>query len=137
MPKIHDPLNRLAYGVHPYYTLNYCSPADWDANFGFLVEQGHPVIATEWCANTGLKGTVQGCCKGQSSEQMTEKAWSFVHYLGARRIGLVAWGIDAPGTIVTDITGTAPTTYEGFNWDEPPSGHYQTVALPVADNNAR
>lgn len=121
-PEISDPLNKLVYGVHPYYADNYISKVDWDKHFGFLVKQGKPVLVTEWCAATGPPASKYPVPGIKTSDQMTAEAHSFLDYLESRHIGMCLFAIDFHGTIVTDTDGIQPTTYDGFTLDIPGGG---------------
>ncbi len=104
-PEIRDPLNKLVYGVHPYYEKNFISKADWDKHFGYLVKQGKPILATEWCALTGPPACTYPVPGIKTSEQLTDEAHLFLNYLESHHIGMIAWAIDFHGTIVTDTDG--------------------------------
>jgi hypothetical protein len=102
MPAVTDPANpsdpQLAYGVHyPNLPLGVSS---WDKAFGNFSARA-PVLVTEWDG----AAITPGCTPG-SPQQSIE----LLAYLASKRIGLVGFAFDLPGTIVTGYTYT-PTTY--------------------------
>lgn len=105
VPTINDPLNRYAFSVHPYLHGENASPENWAENFGFLVDAHLPVIAGEWSAPTKNRWL----CKDESSLKLPNE---LLRYLRDKKIGIVGWSFDLPGTIVTDFMGT-PTTFDG------------------------
>jgi Cellulase (glycosyl hydrolase family 5) len=111
-----DPLNKIVYAVHPYFQFSGTSPASWDAHFGNFAAT-HPAIADEWAANT--KGKI---CSDPPGDIPRE----FLSYIAQRNIGLVAWALDLPGTIVKDYTGT-PNTFAGFKCGDPGGGAGELV----------
>jgi Cellulase (glycosyl hydrolase family 5) len=105
MPALTDPTDpsdpQLAYGVHyPNLTTGITA---WDKAFGNFSAKG-PVIVTEW-DGAGITPDCTANSPAQSEELLA--------YLASKRIGLVGFGFDLPGTIVQDYT-YAPTTYAGF-----------------------
>jgi len=105
IPALNDPANpsdpQLAYGIH-YPNLSIGVTA-WDAAFGNFSAKA-PVIVTEWDA-AAITGGCTPATPAQSVELLT--------YLASKRIGIVGFALDLPGTIVQDYTYT-PTTYAGF-----------------------
>lgn len=101
-PMLSDPLNQVAYGVHPYLHSYSTTQPLWQADFGFLAST-HVVIATEWW--TPLKTFCD--------PSMPQIAQNMIAYLRATHVGLVGYAFDMPGTIVTDWT-YAPKTFVGF-----------------------
>jgi endoglucanase len=99
-----DPAHRgdpqLAYGIH-YPSLPRGIPA-WDRTFG-NVSGAVPVLVTEWDANS-----TTGCVPNAPA-----RAQLLLDYLESKRIGIVGFAFDLPGTIVADYTYT-PTSYAGF-----------------------
>jgi hypothetical protein len=98
-----DPLGRIVYAVHPYFRFSGNSRLAWDTHFGRFAET-HPVIADEWTANTRAR-----IC----SDPPDGAPVQFLRYIAEKRIGLTAWALDLPGTIVRDYQGT-PNTFVGF-----------------------
>jgi Cellulase (glycosyl hydrolase family 5) len=105
VPALTDPANpsdpQLAYGIH-YPNLPIGISA-WDKAFGNFSAKA-PVIVTEWDG----AATSPGCTSGTPA-QSTE----LLAYLASKRIGLVGFAFDLPGTIVQDYNYT-PTSYAGF-----------------------
>ena len=105
VPKVTDPASptdpQLAYSVH--YPLLTGSPALWDAAFGTFSAKA-PVIVTEWNANSTT--TCFPTAPQRSPLLLT--------YLLGKRIGIVGFAFDLPGTIITDYNTYSPTTYSGF-----------------------
>lgn len=101
-PMLSDPLNQVAYGVHPYLHSYSSTEPVWQADFGFLART-HVVIATEWW--TPL---IMFC-----TPQIPQIAQNMITYLKQTNIGLVGYAFDIPGTIVKDYT-YAPKTFAGF-----------------------
>jgi Cellulase (glycosyl hydrolase family 5) len=91
---------QLAYGIH-YPSLTRGSPF-WDKTFGDASAKV-PVIVTEWDANSTTS------CVADAPGQ----AQLLLDYLASKRIGIVGFAFDLPGTIVADWT-YAPTSYDGF-----------------------
>jgi hypothetical protein len=94
MPRLADPLGRIAYGIHPY---NYTSgPTWWDRHYGDAAAEV-PVIATEW------NHLADGC--GTAKERL---APDLLVYLRQHSIGVLAHAFDVPRTTIADWTW-APT----------------------------
>jgi hypothetical protein len=88
VPKLTDPLHRLAYGVHPfYYTLG---KSDWDRRFGNLSKRTR-VIADEWNFKRRDCGTLK-----------QRMAPSLIQYLKGHHIGLFAHGFDIVGAAIAN-----------------------------------
>jgi len=105
IPTLNDPANpsdpQLAYGIHyPNLTIGVTA---WDQAFGNFSAKA-PVIVTEWDA-AGITGGCTPNTPAQSVEMLT--------YLASKRIGIVGFALDLPGTIVQDYT-YAPTTFADF-----------------------
>jgi hypothetical protein len=102
MPALTDPANpadpQLAYGIH-YPNLPIGVTA-WDKAFGNFSARA-PVIVTEWDG----AAITPGCTPGSPSQSV-----ELIDYLASKRIGLIGFAFDLPGTIVTGYTYT-PTTY--------------------------
>jgi Cellulase (glycosyl hydrolase family 5) len=105
IPTLSDPANpsdpQLAYGVH-YPNLSTGITA-WDKAFGNFSAKA-PVIVTEWDG-----AAITGGCTAETPAQDVE----LLDYLASKRIGLVGFSFDLPGTIVQDYT-YAPTTFANF-----------------------
>jgi endoglucanase len=105
IPTLTDPADpsdpQLAYGIH--YPNMPIGISAWDKAFGNFAAKA-PVIVTEWDG-----AAITGGCSAGTPAQSTE----LVAYLASKRIGLVGFAFDLPGTIVQDYT-YAPTTYSGF-----------------------
>jgi hypothetical protein len=114
-PTLQDPLNRLAFAVHPYLTGANKGPAAWDRNFGQFAAS-HPVIVTEWNA------TSRGPCRADTPTAASE----FITYAREKRIGIIGWAFDVPGTLVRNYN-YAPTTYSGFRCGAPDGGAGQLL----------
>ncbi|RKG71780.1 carbohydrate-binding protein [Corallococcus sp. CA054B] len=106
MPLLTDTLvpPRLMYAVHPYYfhiannaTLA-ADQANWETRFGYLTAT-HPVIATEWNANSST-------CKTGTEARIPD----FFAWLKEHRIGLLGHAFDVPGSMVNDLVSWQPTT---------------------------
>ena len=105
MPALTDPANpshpQLAYGVHyPNLPLGVTA---WDKAFGNFSAR-EPVVVTEWDG----AAITPGCTPGSPSQSV-----ELLAYLASKRISLVGFSFDLPGTIVADYDYT-PTTYDGF-----------------------
>jgi hypothetical protein len=105
VPKVTDPASptnpQLAYSVH--YPLLTGSPALWDAAFGTFSAKA-PVIVTEWNANSTTT----------CFPTAPQRAPLLLTYLLGKRIGVVGFAFDLPGTIISDYSSYSPTTYSGF-----------------------
>jgi len=103
-PELADPLQRLAYGVHPYFGTDLNTPAQWDAHFGRFAER-HAVLVTEW------SHAPRDC---EASDGATVDR--FVDYLAERRIGLIGYGADERNggrLLVIDGDRRVPTRFAG------------------------
>ncbi|HEY5428502.1 MAG TPA: cellulase family glycosylhydrolase [Solirubrobacteraceae bacterium] len=102
--RLTDPAHRgdpqLAYGIH-YPSLSRGSTF-WDKTFGDA-SAAVPVIVTEWDANSTTSCVADAPTRAQL----------LLDYLAGKRIGIVGFAFDLPGTIVTDASGT-PTSFAGF-----------------------
>ncbi len=115
--RVIDPDHRsdpqLAYGVHyPSLTRGITY---WDKAFG-TTSASVPVIVTEWDANS-----TTGCVPGAPTT-----AQVLLAYLATKRIGVVGFAFDLPGTIVVDSSFT-PTSYAGFACGVPGGGPGQIL----------
>jgi hypothetical protein len=112
-----DPAHRgdpqLAYGIH--YPSMTRGITFWDKTFG-SASASIPVIVTEWDANS-----TTGC-----TPNVPAAAQSLLDYLASKRIGVVGFAFDLPGTIVVDSTFT-PTSYAGFACGVPNGGPGQIL----------
>ena len=94
MPRLVDPLDRVAYGIHPYYYVRGLSW--WDEHYGTPAAEV-PLIATEWnylAENCGTAYQVQ--------------APGLLDYLRRHHIGVLGHAFDIPRTTIADWTW-APT----------------------------
>lgn len=117
MPPLVDPADRrdpqLAYGIHyPSLTKGITT---WDHAFGDLVARV-PVLVTEWLANSTTN------CVPTAPAGAAE----LLGYLASRRIGIVGFAFDLPGTIVADWNYT-PTSYSAFACGSPNGGPGQDL----------
>jgi len=117
MPPITDPADpgdpQLAYGIHyPNLTTGVTA---WERAFG-RVSAHLPVILTEWDANA----TTNCLANAPAAAQL------LLDYLSTRRIGIVGFAFDLPGTIVADWSYT-PTTYTDFACGDPAGGPGQAL----------
>lgn len=103
-PALRDPLNQIGYAIHPRLWGYLNSPREWDERFGRFAER-HVVMATEWSHGDKF-------CKYADGPVVEE----FLRYLEKRRIGLVGWGIDIPGSTLLRARaggGWEVSTFEG------------------------
>jgi hypothetical protein len=106
--RLSDPLNRVAYGIHPYpllvNNLTYYRTRDWQTAFGDFCDNGNACIATEWATGNDV-----GCFdktnnpNGVSSPAIAAAMFQYLH---AHHIGSAVWPGDYPGSIVEDWAGT-------------------------------
>lgn len=112
MPSLADPASprdpQLAYGIH-YPPLSH-GWASWQQNFGDESERV-PVVITEWNADSVLH------C--QPSAPVA--APLLLNYLASKRIGVVGFAFDVPGTIIRNWSYT-PTSYRDFQCGVPGGG---------------
>jgi hypothetical protein len=94
IPLLDDPLDRLAYGIHPYHYVR--GERWWDRHYGDLAGVA-PVLATEW------NFLADGC--GTEAERLAPELLAYLHRHG---IGVVGHAFDVPGTTVADWSW-APT----------------------------
>jgi hypothetical protein len=117
MPPIADPADpadpQLAFGIH-YPSLSR-GVTTWERAFG-RVSARLPVIVTEWNANA----TTNCLPTAPAAAQL------LLDYLAGKRIGLVGFAFDLPGTIVANWS-YAPTTYTGFACGDPSGGPGQVL----------
>lgn len=92
MPRLTDPLGRVAYGIHPYYYSR--GPSWWDEQYGDAAAEV-PLIATEWNYLPAECGTPH-----------QEMAPDLLDYLRRHHIGVLAHAFDIPRTIIADWTWT-------------------------------
>ena len=115
--RIVDPANRtdpqLAYGVH-YPSLSR-GVTFWDSTFG-RTSASVPVIVTEWDGNS-----TTNCVPNTPAVTSL-----LLDYLASKRIGLVGFAFDLPGTIVADSAFT-PTSYAAFACGVPNGGPGQLL----------
>ena len=115
--RIVDPAHRadpqLAYGVH-YPSLSR-GVTYWDKTFG-TTSASVPVIVSEWDGNS-----TTNCVPNAPAV-----AQLLLDYLASKRIGIVGFAFDLPGTIVADSAFT-PTTYAAFACGVPGGGPGQLL----------
>lgn len=93
-PELVDPMNQLAYGVHPYLAgvPGNNTESDWEKKWGW-VKNNKPLIVTEW--NT--LGIWPGCYKN-----IGNKANHLIDFLITKKIGMIGWAFDIDGSIFDD-----------------------------------
>jgi hypothetical protein len=106
-PPLVDPLKQFFYAVHPYINPKNSAPDQWQKNFGYLVDQGKPVVATEWTEPTDTRNPLGNWC----GTLPLDAPRTLLDFLARKHIGVVAYAFDVPNTVVSDFSGT-PTTYE-------------------------
>jgi hypothetical protein len=115
--RVVDPAHRsdpqLAYGVH-YPSLSR-GVTYWDNTFG-TTSAAVPVIVTEWDGNS-----TTNCVPDTPAV-----AQLLLDYLASKRIGIVGFAFDLPGTIVADPAFT-PTSYAAFACGTPGGGPGQLL----------
>ncbi len=92
MPRLTDPLGRVAYGIHPYYYSR--GPSWWDQHYGDAAAEV-PLIATEWNYLPAECGTAHH-----------QLAPDLLDYLRRHHIGVMAHAFDIPRTTVADWSWT-------------------------------
>ena len=111
-PPISDPDGRLAFGIHPQLAVtqfNFASPAGWDAAFGNFCNR-HTCLATEWTlARRPDEPTRTGC--GGDAPALAQ---TLLAYLWSKKMGVVGWSFDFPGTLFTAEDGRVPTTFAAW-----------------------
>jgi hypothetical protein len=122
MSPIADPSDpgdpQIAYGIH-YPSLTRGSTT-WDRAFG-TTSARLPVIVTEWDANA-----TTNCLPDAPA-----RAQLLLDYLASKRIGIVGFAFDLPGTIVADWS-YAPTSYTDFACGEATGGPGQVLFADYA-----
>jgi hypothetical protein len=122
MSPIADPSHpgdpQIAYGIH-YPSLTRGSTS-WDRAFG-ATSARVPVVITEWDANATTNCLPDAPVRAQL----------LLDYLASKRIGIVGFAFDLPGTIVADWSYT-PTSYIGFTCGEPTGGPGQALFADYA-----
>lgn len=108
-PPISDPDKRVVFGIHPQLSVtqfNFASPAGWDAAFGNFCNS-HPCLATEWTLAHRSDEPVHTGCGGNAPVL----AQTLLTYLWARRMGVVGWSFDFPGTLFQADAPQTPTRF--------------------------
>ena len=117
MPRLADPASpadpQLAYGIR-YPPLTAGWPA-WQHEFGAASAQV-PVIVTEWNADSA-----RSC-----APVAPIAAPMLLSYLASKRIGIVGFAFDMPGTIIRNWS-YVPTSYNGFQCGIPGGGPGQLL----------
>lgn len=111
-PPITDPDARLVFGIHPQLAVtqfHFASPAGWDAAFGNFCNR-HPCLATEWTLARRPDEPLRTGCGGNAPEL----AQTLLAYLWQRRMGVVGWAFDFPGTLFTAEDARVPTTFAAW-----------------------
>jgi len=106
----------VVYAIHPYFHRNEMA-VDWDGLFGQL---SHivPVFVDEWNQYASDRNE----CALQGPTLVPQ----FLAYLHAHGIGLVAWGIGNPGTLILQAKDyVTPTSFDS-------SRPYQCVGNPTS-----
>jgi hypothetical protein len=88
-----DPMDQVAYAVHPFFLDGRDEYMNWDKKFGNFARD-HPMIITAWGMVVGEKW-----CQRWG----TDKGRQFLDYLKAREIGIVAFALDIPFTVFRDF----------------------------------
>jgi hypothetical protein len=113
MPLVVDPADpanpQLAYGVH-YPTLTG-GLSRWNTAFG-NTSALYPVVVTEWDQNS----THDCIANAPTASTM------LLGYLMSKQIGVVGFAFDLPGTIISDYTSYAPTSFNAFACGVPNGG---------------
>jgi hypothetical protein len=114
--RLSDPLNRLAYGIHPYpllvNNLTYYRSRDWQSAFGDFCDNGNACIATEWA--TGNDVACFDKTNNPNGASSPSIAAAMFRYLHDHNIGSAVWPGDYPGAIVSDWQGTL-TSWGNWN----------------------
>jgi hypothetical protein len=111
-PPITDPDGRLAFGIHPQLSVtqfNFASPAGWDAAFGNFCTR-HTCLATEWTLARRPDEPLRTGCGGNAPVL----AQTLLTYLWSKRMGVVGWSFDFPGTLFTAEDARVPTTFASW-----------------------
>jgi endoglucanase len=125
VPPLNDPLNQIAYAVHPYQlrqglprsNVDMYTAQDFDRNFGIWQARGHPIIATEW--NMWKRPCHDGSDGNPTSPQIVV---NLLTYLRDHNIGLVIWAFDLKGTVWADRDWQVPMRLEPFDGCGGPMG---------------
>ena len=128
-----DPLHDFVYDPHLLNPTNRQrgTVADWQSSFGFLADEGRPVILGAFNAATSAppgSRTPSSWCKNDPS---LERPQALLAFLSRKRIGVVGWAFDHPGTIVADYNGV-PTTYRGKRCGDPDGGSGELLRAQFA-----
>lgn len=105
LPTIEDPLNRIAYAVHPYPD-GSANQTDWGSAFG-NASTWLPVFADEWSAKANTK-------IGLGDLPSFQVAVNFLNYIRFRNIPLAGGAFDLPGFLVKDVPGWTPSNYDNY-----------------------
>jgi hypothetical protein len=133
MPLVVDPADpanpQLAYGVH-YPTLTG-GLSRWNTAFG-NTSALYPVVVTEWDQNS----THDCIANAPTASTM------LLGYLMSKQIGVVGFAFDLPGTIISDYTSYAPTSFNAFACGVPNGGPGELLfgeyaGLAQADSQAQ
>lgn len=106
VPPITDPLNRVAYAVHPYQHSS-ADESHWDTQFG-LLSQTLPVLASEWSAQAGNP-------LGLGKLTSYQVAVDLLNYMRVHTIPMGGAGaFDIPGFMVQTVPGWTLTNYDNY-----------------------
>jgi endoglucanase len=111
-PALHDPDARLAYGVHPQLSVtqfDFAHPAGWDRAFGTFCTR-HPCLATEWTLARRPDEPDRTGCAGDAPRL----AQTLLAYLWTRRMGVIGWSFDFPGTLFRADDPQTPTDFTAW-----------------------
>lgn len=101
---IEDPLQKIAYAVHPYLHGN-ADPSRWGERFGDA-SRVRLVYANEWSSGAdsplGLKGL-----------KTYQPAVDLLNYLREHEIPLSAGEFDVEGVLIDEVPGWTPSSYSG------------------------
>lgn len=114
VPTIADPLNRVAYAIHPYQR-GSDDESRWPAQFE-LPSQTLPVICTEWSA-------VAGGQLGLRQLPSYQVAVDVLNHMRQHNIPVIAGEFDVTGMLVQTVPGWTPTNYDNYAPSPSPTGH--------------
>jgi len=103
-PQLFDPLNQMAYGVHPYLggiSKNDDEP-EWREKWGWI-KNNKPLIVTEW----NVLGIWSVCDK-----DMGDRSEKLIKFILQNNLGLIGWAFDIEGSIF-DSNGI-PTNFDNI-----------------------
>jgi len=101
VPQLIDPLDQLAYGVHPYlggFGKNDNEP-EWMEKWGWM-KNNKALIVTEWNA----------LGKWQCGSRLVKRTDALYNFIMKNKLGMIGWAFDIEGTIFDDKG--IPTDFE-------------------------